>query len=92
MPKNQLCQIGTNCPTKMLCTKIHIYNQPPVHTVTNFKIVSNSKKNQIFEFGKTLLWVSFAHIGSPKNEQGTLLSQYNKSECASKVDPIWQTI
>ena len=30
MPKNQLRQIGTNCPTKMLCTKIHIYNQPPV--------------------------------------------------------------
>ena len=32
MPKNQLRQIGTNCPTKMLCTKIHIYNKPPVDT------------------------------------------------------------
>ena len=29
----------------------------PFHTVTNFRKVSNSKKNQIFEFGKIVLWV-----------------------------------
>ena len=32
MSKIELRQIGTHCPTKMLCTKIHIHNQPPVDT------------------------------------------------------------
>ena len=43
MPKIWHCQIGILSPTKILCTKIHIYDQFPVEWYAYRKIANSSR-------------------------------------------------